>query len=260
MKPPTVLPTLPSLPALDGSEADRLALLAGLSFIEGTASGWMARDLVEWFTTYGSVMGRTAPPASVMDAVVGTIVLTTAPLASAPKPAAPKPAAPSGPPSARAPVSARAPASSRPAAEKVARIEQLPKLLAMSRWRVIVTLRGLLSQPADDRFLQAAIFAERVRRDHSRWVAQPLDTDLLSDIVLSLFVVDILSQRAFHEQNMCVCDVCGRISYNPSATTRAGCGEHLPKTDSSSGYRLKDRSDPPPDDADGPLSSRRRGS
>jgi hypothetical protein len=118
----------------------------------------------------------------------------------------------------------------------------------MSRWRVIVTLRGLLSQPADDRFLQAAIFAERVRRDHSRWIAQPHDTDSLSDTVLSLFAVDILSQRAFHEQNMCVCDVCGRISYNPVTTTRSGCSEHPPKVDSTSGYQLRDR------DFDGPVS------
>lgn len=208
VKQPIILPTLPSLPALDGSEADRFALLAGLMFVEGATNGWSAHDLTNWFVTYGSVMGRKAPPESVTDAVVGAIAL------------APGVKLTSG---------------------KVARIDALPKLLAMSRWRVVVTLRGLLSQPADDRFLQAAIFAGRVRREKSTWIAEPRDADLLSDVVLSLFAVDILTQRSFHEQNMCVCDVCGRISYNPAVTTRSGCSDHLPKTDSESGFQLKDR-------------------
>lgn len=225
MKQPIVLPTLPSLPALDGSQTDRLALLAGLMFVEGATSSWGVRDLTEWFVTYGAAMGRTAPPQAVTDAVVGTIALVP---------------------------------GTKITGEKVARIDALPKLLAMSRWRVVVTLRGLLSQPADDRFLQAAIFAERVRREKSAWVAQPRDNDLLSDIVLSLFAVDILTQRSFHEQNMCVCDVCGRISYNPASTTRSGCSDHLPKTDSSSGFQLKDRDSPTPDGPiSGPLSSRK---
>ena len=109
--------------------------------------------------------------------------------------------------------------------------------MAMTRWRVIVTLRGLLASPADDRFLQAAIFAGRVRRPQSEWLAEPRDTDALSDIVLSLFAIDVLSHREFHEQNLCVCDVCGRISYNPKATSRAGCADHVPATDTSSGFR-----------------------
>jgi hypothetical protein len=224
VKPQIVLPTLPSLPALDGSQADRLALLAGLMFIEGATAGWGARDLTDWFVTYASAMSRTAPPPSVTDGVVGTIALVP---------------------------------GTKPAGEKVARIDALPKLLAMSRWRVVVTLRGLLSQPADDRFLQAAIFAERVRREKSAWTAQARDTDLLSDIVLSLFAVDILTQRSFHEQNMCVCDVCGRISYNPAVTTRSGCSDHLPKTDSSSGFQLTDRHSSPNGPQSGPVSSRK---
>lgn len=237
MKPQAVLPTLPSLPALDGSQADRLALLAGLSFIEGVSAGWVARDLIAWFTMYGAVMGKKAPPPSVTDAVVGTITLAPANGGGLTRDAEPR----------SVPRPAPSTPGTRPAGEKVARLDDLPKLLAMSRWRVVVTLRGLLSQPADDRFLQAAIFADRVRRDRSVWVAQPRDTDLLSDIVLSLFAVDILTQRAFHEQNLCVCDVCGRISYNPAATTRAGCADHPPKTDSISGFQTHDpRSGGPP--------------
>lgn len=228
VKPQIVLPTLPSLPAIDGSENDRLALLAGLTFVEGATSGWGARDLTEWFTMYGAVMGKKGTPPAVTDAVVGTISLVP---------------------------------GARVAGDKVARLEELPKLLAMSRWRVVVTLRGLISQPCDDRFLQAAIFAERVRRNSSRWVAQPRDNDLLSDIVLSLFAVDILTQRSFYEQNMCVCDVCGRISFNPGSTSRSGCSDHPPRSESASGFQTKDPRvpSPPPsrrghESADGPVS------
>lgn len=208
-----VLPTLPSFPALS-SEEDRLTLLAGLTFIEGATSGWTSRDLLNWFRTYGSAMGKKQPPASVSDAVVGTIALAP---------------------------------GARLTGDRVARLDDLPKLLAMTRWRAIVTLRGLIAQPCDDRFLQAAIFGERVRRDKGTWVAQPRDTDLLSDVVLSLFSVDILSHRDFHEQNLCVCDVCGRISYNPAATTRSGCADHVPKTETTSGFQGKGtRSSIPP--------------
>jgi hypothetical protein len=91
-----------------------------------------------------------------------------------------------------------------------------------------MTLRGLLSKPCDDRFLHAAIFSGRVRRDQARWILGARDGDALHDVVLGLFAVDVLSHREFHQQNLCVCDTCGRISYNPAATTRAGCAEHRP--------------------------------
>ncbi|APR79029.1 Hypothetical protein A7982_04376 [Minicystis rosea] len=52
--------------------------------------------------------------------------------------------------------------------------------------------------------------------------------DALSDLILGLFAVDVLSYREFHEQNLCICDVCGRVSYNPATTTRSGCSEHVP--------------------------------
>lgn len=211
---PVVLPTLPSFPAIDGSEPERLALLAGLSFVEGATSGWAARDLLEWFRTYGPTMGRSSPPSSVCDGVVGALALSP---------------------------------GVKLVGDKIARPEELPKLLAMARWRVVVTLRGLLATPCDDRFLQAAIFTGRVRRENSTWIARPRDTDLLSDTVLSCFAIDILTHRDFHEQNLCVCDVCGRISYNPAQSTRAGCSDHVPKTDTTSGWEGKrPRSSIPP--------------
>jgi hypothetical protein len=209
-----VLPTLPSFPAIDGSEPERLALLAGLTFVEGAISGWGARELLEWFRVHGPLMGREQVPVSVRDAAVGTLALSP---------------------------------GVKVAGDKVARAEDLPKLLAMSRWRVVVTLRGLLATPCDDRFLQAAIFSGRVVRDRSTWFARPREADLLSDVVLSLFAVDILTHRDFHEQNLCVCDVCGRISYNPAQSSRSGCGDHVPKTGTSSGFESKrPRSSMPP--------------
>ena len=114
---------------------------------------------------------------------------------------------------------------------------KLPRLLAMARWQVILTLRGLLSTPADDRFLHAAIFSQRVQRVAGMWRASVGDRDSMSDVVLSLFAVDVLAYREFHEQNLCVCDVCGRISYNPRQTSRSGCGDHVPGTEATSGVQ-----------------------
>lgn len=202
-----VLPTLPSLPALGDDGNERLALLAGLTFIEGATAGWGREDVAEWFRTHAAALGRKGPPPSVTDGTVGTIALAS---------------------------------GVKLAGDKIARPDDLPKLLAMTRWRAILTLRGLLSKPCDDRFLQAAIFARRVERVKGAWRAIARDTDLLSDVVLSLFAADVLGYRDFYEQNLCVCDVCGRVSFNPRVTTRAGCGDHVPKTDTTSGVQTKD--------------------
>ena len=40
----------------------------------------------------------------------------------------------------------------------------------------------------------------------------------MSDVVLSLFAVDVLAHREFHEQ-LCVCDVCGDL-VQPGVTRR----------------------------------------
>ncbi len=210
-----VLPTLPSFPALAGG-SDRATLLAGLTFVEGATSGWMARELLLWLGSNAELFGWPGPPASVTDVSVGTLALQP---------------------------------GVRVTAERVARPQDLSKLLAMARWKVVVTLRGLLS--GDDRFLKGAIFAGRVRRDAraSAWLARPAETDVLSDIILSLFVADILAYREYHENSLCVCDVCGRVSYNPRVTTRGGCCDHLPGSATTSGERDREReadTAPPP--------------
>lgn len=192
-----------------------MMLLAGLTFVEAATSGWTRRDLLLWLGSSAQLFGWPGTPVSVSDGAVGTIALHP---------------------------------GMRVTASRVATLDDLPKLLAMARWKSVVTLRGLIA--GDDRFLKGAIFNGRVRRDSKSpsWLSRPRETDLLSDIVLSLFAADILAYRDFHESNLCVCDVCGRISYNPRATGRSGCAEHLPERDRGSG--VHDRSTletlPPP--------------
>lgn len=209
-------PTLPALPSFGGE--DRSALIGGLTFVEG-AQQWGERDLVSWFEDYFVAPKRMPAPVAVSDAVIGTIAIGGVNSAS---PDSGKWLRESGPRSARA--------------------AELPKLLAMARSRVVITLRGFISSPVDDRFLQAAIFAERVRRNPGKkasWIAQPKPADLLSNIVLSLFCADVLMNREFYEQKLCVCDICGRVSFAPELTTRVGCTDHPPNTEGQSGFQKR---------------------
>jgi len=82
--------------------------------------------------------------------------------------------------------------------------DRVQELVAAATARVTVSLRGLRPPWRDDRFLAAAIFAGRVRRvrgdDGSRWVASPSAFDSLSDILLALLAVDVLSHCELYEQ------------------------------------------------------------
>ena len=44
--------------------------------------------------------------------------------------------------------------------------------------------------------------------------------------------------REFHEQHLCVCEVCGDVSFDPPVTTRTGCHRHMPRTESTSGFQV----------------------
>jgi len=105
--------------------------------------------------------------------------------------------------------------------------DETAAILVRARARVVGHLRGLLAIPADDRFLSAAIFAGRVRRvvvdEDMMWVPRPRSHDILSDIVTSLFVADILGRRGFYAQNLCVCDTCGRVGFDPEPPRRDRC-------------------------------------
>jgi hypothetical protein len=105
--------------------------------------------------------------------------------------------------------------------------DETTAILVRARARVIGKLRGLLESPPDDRFLSAAIFAGRVRRilvgQTMTWVPRPRTHDPLSEIITSLFVADILGRREFYAQNLCICDGCGRVRFNPDPSLRRAC-------------------------------------
>lgn len=105
--------------------------------------------------------------------------------------------------------------------------DETAAILVRTRARVVGHLRGLLQTPVDDRFLSAAIFAGRVRRvvvgDTMQWVPRPRSHDILSDIVTSLFVSDILGRREYYAQTLCICDTCGRVRFEIEPPQRNKC-------------------------------------
>ena len=105
------------------------------------------------------------------------------------------------------------------------------RIASTARARVAVQLGGLLATPVDDRFLAAAIFAGRVQRvsmdHHASWRAQPVADERLSDLVLSLFAADVLTNREDYERELCVCEVCGRVRFAKDPAARTRCSQHL---------------------------------
>lgn len=199
--------TLPAFPAATSLPPERSALRAGLAFLEGVAAGWTLAELVAWIDAELVAPGRMVRPCAVHEVAVGSIALDPATSATAPR---------------------------------VAPLAELPKLLAMARSRAVIALRGFIAPTQDDRFVKAAIFADRAQRISKDgagvWVARLSEKDLLGDIVLSLFTVDILMHRELYERQLCVCEVCGRVSFHPFVTTRVGCPEHIPRSEARSGF------------------------
>lgn len=102
-------------------------------------------------------------------------------------------------------------------------------LLAIARARVLDALRGFRGTPANDRFLAGAIFGRRVGRvrfgKQSVWAARLPVGETLSNIVLSLFVVDILSHRERYETSLCFCEVCGNVFFDATSSMPLRCAE-----------------------------------
>jgi hypothetical protein len=187
---------LPPLAVPTGTE--RPLLFGAVAFVEGVAGGWGCWELTGWFEDHLVAAGHTnQSPSVVLEQGFGVIVIDP-----------------------------RASGKGRPAS-----VEQLPPLLVAARKRVVETLRAFLPSRSDDRFLHAAIYSERVERksaDDQRpaWAPRVRESDRLSDVVLALFAADILMHREFHEHALCVCEVCGRVSFDPGATSRFGCRLH----------------------------------
>jgi hypothetical protein len=183
---PRGIPTFPTPPGRQACAG----VLGALAFLEGAASDWTVCTLLRWFNAHLVAPGLLKRPCVVRE-LGATPVLT----------------------------GSRAEAG-----------DDVEDLITMSRRRVIVALRGLLAPAVDDRFLHAAIYCGRVRRTSvdgkPSWVASPGEVDCLSDIVLSLLAADILADRDFYSAHLCMCDVCGRVTYREAQAARAVCPKH----------------------------------
>lgn len=189
--PPHVNPTLPG-----GTSNDRGALIGALAFVEGIGIGSMgAREIRNWIEEYLVRAGRMERPVHLTEPMAGTLLLDalTGPTATASR-------------------------------------TLLDRILGRARSRVVHTLAGLLQTPPDETFIEHAKALGRVQsiepNGSGMWIAHLRRDDALSDIVLGLFVADILSNRTLYEQNLCVCSTCGRISFRARTMPRTSCREH----------------------------------
>jgi hypothetical protein len=196
---------MPTFPSVLAGAAEGGALLAGVAFVEGVAGGWNLPEVRTWIDEH-LVEPRWMPrPQTISERPVGVIVLD---------------------------------GGGRDGAADTTRVRNA---LGAARARVVSSLRGFLSSPCDDRFLHAALFRGRVQRiateSGAEWMPKPDVNDALSDIVLSLFAADMLMRRELYERSLCVCDLCGRVSFDRDQTSARGCPEHVPRTEGSSGFR-----------------------
>jgi hypothetical protein len=182
-----------TLPFIGGA-AERRALLGGMAFLE--VSGMPELDLgalSQWFEEHVVTPGYMPRLSVLLEPPAGSVAL-------------------------------------RPTGAGLARANaDLPRLVGTARARVLASLQAYVGAPSDDRFLRAALFLNRVRREGGHWTARPEATAPLSGIVLSLFASAILSDRALYDHELCVCDTCGRISFDDAPAMRRTCTAHAPR-------------------------------
>lgn len=179
----------------NGTANDRGGLVGALAFVENVGIGSMgAREVRKWIDEYLVKAGRLERPTHLTEPMAGTILLDAL----------------VGPDSSKA----RA---------------QLDRILGRARARVVRALQGLLQNPPEETFIDIAKDTGRVENvdpNSNLWIARPQKDDPLSDIILGLFVADILSNRLLYEQNLCVCSTCGRLSFRGRTMARTACREH----------------------------------
>lgn len=187
---------LPPPPMLPDGRGGRAALVAALGFVDDPPLSPEA--LAAWFEAHLIEPGRMSRPMYVSEAFYGRVMLD--------------------PP----------PPSSSTGMVPVAPPDEVAQLVVVARARVLHALRAFMPPARDERFLMVAMASGRVRAEPGSkvWEAFPEETDLLSDIVLSLFAADILTHREFHEQHLCVCKTCFRIDFDPRETGYTGCRDH----------------------------------
>jgi hypothetical protein len=175
----------------------RPLLAAGLAFMDAVPKGaFRIRDAVAWFEGYLVAPGMMPMPATIQEPAAGVI-----------------------------------PIGEASAGGWITSLEaRMTRVASTARTRVAVVLGGLCASQRDDRFLAGAIAAGRVTRMSddrgSAWQPSPAVSDRLSDVVLSLFVADILANREEYDANLCVCDLCARVSLTPDAEIRNRCEQH----------------------------------
>lgn len=108
------------------------------------------------------------------------------------------------------------------------RRREIAQLVACARRRVALALLDFVSPSPEGGFLRAALYGARVRWsvavDRAGWLPAPRESDFLSDIVLSLFAAEILSDAELYRSHMTVCAACGRVAFTQDARPRgAGC-------------------------------------
>ncbi|WP_437655464.1 hypothetical protein [Sorangium sp. So ce1182] len=108
------------------------------------------------------------------------------------------------------------------------RHREVAALVERARRRVALALLDFVAPNPDGGFLRAALYSARVRwsvvGERSGWLPAPRESDLLSDIVLSLFAAEILSDAELYRGHMTVCAGCGRVAFAQEARPRsAGC-------------------------------------
>lgn len=171
----------------------RPSLSAGLCFMESARTDALRlSELIAWMDRRLVEPGHMPAPTSVQEPGIGTVSLAA-------------------PPNGVWPGSLEARAA---------------RIVATARVRVAMTLGGLIATPVDDRFLSAAIFAGRVHREAAAWKPSLRGDERLSDIVLSLFAADVLTQREDYDAKLCVCEACGRVWFEVDAPTRTRCAQH----------------------------------
>ena len=175
---------------------------SALAFTEGVRGGWIASDLQAWITDHLLETKRLVPRPGqalrVFEPGVGSMTLGD----------------PAGG-STRRSVHAGAPVTA---------------LLTAVRERVLKTLSASV-ESGQTSYVHAALYTGRVSRERgangrSSWYVFLADDMPLSDQVLALFAADALMNPAEYETDLCVCDVCGAVSFQAHSGSRRGCAIH----------------------------------
>lgn len=124
------------------------------------------------------------------------------------------------------------PLALQPSPDKAA----LRALLRDARANVVQALRGLLWAPGDEAWLGELVASGCVLpaaqakgaspKESREYVAVVPAGRPLSELVLALLGADILARRKLYDDRLCVCSVCGSVTFAPETTGRFGCIQH----------------------------------